>query len=85
MEMNCKDLEIKESKTTVKTIQFKVEITTSETKGEEVVEISISSTIEGQRTMSHNYSLVRDRVRREIVPPQKVQLCSSYLLCFECG
>lgn len=55
----------------VENTQFEVEVPTSEI---------ISSTIDGQHTMSHNYLFTHDRVKREIVQPQRYDYTD--LICY---
>lgn len=71
MGKNYKDLEVKESETKIEKTHCKLEVPTIETKDEEVVKNHISTTIEEKHTVSPNCQLTRDRVRREIVPPQR--------------
>lgn len=51
--------------------QFEMEAPPSDTRDKEEVETPISSSIEGKLTMTPKYQLAHDRVKMEIIPPQR--------------
>lgn len=69
--LKCKDSKVNELETMIEKSQFQVEVSTTETREEEVVETPISITIERQYLVSPNYHQAREGVRRENVPSQR--------------
>lgn len=64
----------------VEKTMFEVNVPTSKTRDEEVVDTPISNTIEEKHKVSPNYHLAHDRVGRKIVPPQRHNYTN--LICY---
>lgn len=78
--MKGKNPEVKEEETIVKKTHFKAEVPTYKTIDEDENKVLTSSYSKGKSTISPNYKLTHDIVRREFVPPQSDDF--SNLICY---
>lgn len=65
------NLQVKDYDTKIQKVQFEVKVPTSYTRDVKDVQALTSSSRECKPTISQEYHLACDRVRKEIVPPQR--------------
>lgn len=69
--MKCKDVKVKDLKNMVEKIKFEVEVIIRKTKGKEENKSLAFRSSKRKFTMAHGYQLTGDKIRREILQPQR--------------